>query len=125
MITLHFKSVPFTMEENTWLDKISRLTLLPEIYKDLAQPGVQKVGIALGDAIEFALLPTRFMRHGTEWISVHLNHQMNKIRERIDEIPNEKLIEVIPELAVPVLQKLAYTSNEQIAEMFINLLVVA
>ncbi|MVM31192.1 hypothetical protein GO755_14210 [Spirosoma sp. HMF4905] len=52
------------MEPSNIIDKLSSLTILPEIYKDLAKPGIRKTGMAIGDALEFVFLPIRFMKHG-------------------------------------------------------------
>ncbi len=110
------------MEPTHWIDKLSGLTILPEVYKDLAQPGVRKVGVAIGDALEFSLLPTRFMRHGTNVINTYLERNLQKLQKSFDKIPDEKLIQVLPEISVPIVQRLNYTSNEDIAQLFINLL---
>lgn len=46
--------------------------LLPDIYKDLAQPSLQVLGNALGKAVEFATLPITLISLNTEDCSLML-----------------------------------------------------
>ncbi|WP_256719789.1 DUF4393 domain-containing protein [Paenibacillus glucanolyticus] len=106
-------------------NKSSDSGLLKEVYTDIAQPGVKKVGLALETVLDFAntlLIPIKLMNEKSKvFLSIH----MNKYKENMEDIEENKIAVVPPELGVPILQKLTYTTNETIAEMFINLLTKA
>lgn len=98
---------------------------LTSIYGDLAQPSVKKVGIALETAIEFCtslMLPVKFQNE--KW-KLNYEKRLNDYKNKIDKIADDKIIEVNPQIGTPILEKLSYTTNDEIAEMFINLLAKA
>ncbi|MGG2096481.1 DUF4393 domain-containing protein [Acinetobacter haemolyticus] len=99
--------------------------LMKEIYGDLAKPGVTQIGIALATVIGLlntCLSPIKFLNTKTE-----LNRQKNldKLAERFSEIPQEEILEAPPEIAVPIAEKLVYVSNEELRDMYIELLAKA
>ncbi|OWV03289.1 MULTISPECIES: DUF4393 domain-containing protein [unclassified Fibrobacter] len=97
-------------------------TILPQVYSDLAQPGVKAVGQALGTVLEFSstvLLPLKLVNEKAKLLFVK---RLNEYKEKLESIPEGKRIEVAPELGAPVLDKLTYTTNDEIAELFTNLL---
>lgn len=99
--------------------------LLKEIYGDLAKPGVAQVGIALATVIGLlntCLSPIKFLNEKTE-----LNRQTNlkQLAKRFSEIPPEEIVEAPPEIAVPIAEKLGYVSNEQLRDLYIELLAKA
>jgi len=49
----------------------------------------------------------------------------SRYSDKIKEIPEEKIREVEPEIAIPIIEKLAYTSNEELAEAYAKLLAKA
>lgn len=98
---------------------------LTTIYGDLAQPSVKKVGTALETAIEFCtsiMLPVKFQNE--KW-RLNYEKRLNDYKNKIDKIAEDKIIEVNPQIGTPILEKLSYTTNDDIAEMFINLLAKA
>ena len=99
--------------------------LLEKIYDDLARPGVIKVGKALETIIEFGntiLLPIKLLNEKT-----HLNFQkhMEIYAGKLNEIPNEEIRQIEPEIGIPILDRLTYVTNEEIGELFINILTKA
>lgn len=99
--------------------------LLKEIYGDLAKPGVAQVGIALATVIGLlntCLSPIKFLNEKTE-----LNRQNNLklLAERFAEIPPENIVEAPPEIVVPIAEKLIYVSNEELRNMYIELMAKA
>lgn len=99
--------------------------LLKEIYGDLAKPGVAQVGIALATVIGLlntCLSPIKFLNEKTE-----LKRQKNleHLAERLSEIPIENVVEVPPEIAIPIAEKLVYVSNDELRKMYIELLAKA
>ncbi|SHL31464.1 protein of unknown function [Fibrobacter intestinalis] len=97
-------------------------TILPQVYTDLAQPGVKAVGQALGTVLELSstiLLPLKLVNEKAKLLFAK---RMNEYKEKLESIPEEKRAKVAPELGTPILDKLTYTTNDEIAELFTNLL---
>ncbi|MBO0947505.1 DUF4393 domain-containing protein [Fibrella forsythiae] len=103
----------------------SSVELLPLVYKDLAQPSVQKAGKALETVVGLgntALLPILLLNEKTNyWFTKH----MENYKVKLDTIPAEKVCPVPPELGVPLLEKLTYTTNDDLADLFTTLLAKA
>lgn len=99
--------------------------ILELIYKDLAQPSVKKVGQALGTVFDLSntiLLPVKLLN---EKARMNFKRHMNNYSEKINSIPDEKICQVPPEIGIPITEKLLYTTNQDIASLFINLLATA
>lgn len=111
-----------------WMDlfnKSSESGLLKEIYSDIAQPGVKKVGIALETVLDFGntlLIPIKLMNEKSK---INFVNHMNRYKEKIENIESNKLATVPPEIGVPILEKLTYTTSDVVAELFLNLLTKA
>ena len=92
----------------------------PEIYKDLAQPAFQEVGTVAGRSAKALLSPVRAMLWGWERIE---DVVVNGVNKRLESIPENRLKTPDPEIAVPLIQALSYTAqNETLREMYLNLL---
>lgn len=99
--------------------------ILTTIYQDLAQPSVKKVGTALETVFEFStsmLLPIKLLN---EKFKLNFEKRLNEYKNKLDEIPVEKICEVNPQIGTPIIEKLSYTTNEEIADLFVNLLTKA
>jgi hypothetical protein len=99
--------------------------ILSTIYGDLAQPAVKKVGIALETVFEFStsiLLPVKLLN---EKFKLNFEKRLNEYKDKLSEIPEEEICEVNPQIGTPLLEKLSYTTNEEIADLFTNLLTKA
>ncbi len=95
------------------------------VYKDLAQPSVKKVGQALEAVIDTAntiLLPLKLLNERTKFI---FSKNLEKYRKQLEDIPNKGICKVLPEIGVPILDKLTYVSDEDISDLFVNLLAKA
>ena len=94
--------------------------LLPEVYKDLAQPATKEIGNVLGRSAKALLVPIRGFLWGWEKIEQVVTEGVEK---RFEKIPEEKRKTPEPEIAVPLMQALTYTAqNETLREMYLNLL---
>ncbi|MFZ4455507.1 MAG: DUF4393 domain-containing protein [Bacteroidales bacterium] len=94
--------------------------LSPEIYNDIAKSSLQEVGSVAGRTVKALLSPIRGMLWGWEQIEKIVEEEVKK---RIENIPNERRKSPEPEIAVPLLQALTYTAqNETLREMYMNLL---
>lgn len=97
--------------------------LLTEVYKDFASPSVKPIGTML------SLLP-RTIRLGLgkweRWIvngeeSLQLTAQA--LKDKVQNIPIEKICEPEPYVAVPAIQQIAYCfDSEALRDMYANLL---
>ncbi len=93
------------------------------VYQDAVQPVAQEVGKSLktlGGVINVALSPLEMMVFGLDKIKEELKERLEK---RLSKIPPENI--VTPQLQVvgPLLEKYKFIyDNEELSEMFINLL---
>lgn len=96
--------------------------ILGQVYTDLAQPGVKAVGNVLGTVLEFStsfLLPVKLLN---EKFKMNFTKRLNEYKEKLEQIPAEKQCEVHPQIGTPIVEKLSYTTNEEIADLFTTLL---
>lgn len=94
--------------------------LTPEVYKDIAKPVFQEVGSVAGRTAKALLSPIRGMLWGWEQIEMFVEENVKK---KFEKIPEDRRKSPEPEIAVPLLQALTYTAqNETLREMYINLL---
>lgn len=96
--------------------------VLSEIYKDLAQPGVRQVGRALETVLQLgscALLPLRLLN---ETARQYEQRKFEAIADRFAKIPEENIVDVSPELGVPIMDKLSITQDKTLQQMFVELL---
>lgn len=96
--------------------------ILSQVYTDLAQPGVKAVGSALGTVFEFStsfLLPLKLLN---EKYRLNFENRLNEYKDKLEQIPSEKRCEVHPQIGTPIIEKLSYTTNEEISDLFTTLL---
>lgn len=96
--------------------------LLPEVYGDAVKPGMKAVGQAIGDALEMCLLPITTLGYIPKVVKACLDKHLHTFEGKLNRIPEEKKANIHPQISIPVIQKLLYTTNDTIAELFINLL---
>lgn len=99
--------------------------LMETLYIDLAQPLVQKLGQALGTVMEMSntlLLPVEKWNREKR---MTFERNLTRYGNSLERIPSEDITEVPPELGIPILDKLSYVRNENIADLYINLLTTA
>lgn len=91
-----------------------------EVYKDAARPAVSEVGAVAGRTVKALLAPIR----GFLWCWEKIEDYVEKeVQKRLEKVPEEQLKSPDPEIAVPLLQSLTYTAqNETLREMYIALL---
>lgn len=94
--------------------------LTGEVYGDVAKPALQEVGSVAGRTAKALLSPVRGLLWGWEQIEKFVEESVQK---KLKKIPEERRKSPDPEIAVPLLQALTYTAqNETLREMYINLL---
>ena len=96
--------------------------ILLEIYGDLAKPGVQQVGKALGTVLGLGntiLWPIQLANEKSRLI---LESNLEKYRVKLENESEREICPVAPEIGVPIAEKLCYVTNEAIGEMYLELL---
>jgi hypothetical protein len=99
--------------------------LAKEIYTDLAKPTAVKLGKAfetISGLLEAVLLPAKGW---SEKRGLLYQHNMRRIANKLENLDSKDVIDIRPELGIPVLEKLSYTQSHDISELFINLLTSA
>lgn len=99
--------------------------ILPQLYSDLAQPPAKEAGRILANAISFIGIPFAGMGFLGKVADVYFEKNLLRFSEKMSSIPKEDRQEPLPEIAVPILQRMYYTTTEEIAELFNSLLVGA
>lgn len=96
-----------------------------ELYKDMAQPAARNVGLALGAITSIGLFLHLLTSWGTERINLRLKANLEKYADKLKDLPDEEIVQVPPEVAMPIIEKLSYVTNEELRELYIELLTKA
>ena len=101
------------------------LLKVPNVYSDLIQPSVKKVGEAL--EIVFDYFPTLLLplKLHNEKCKFNFQKRLAEYKDKIESIPNEKICKVNPEIGVPIIEQLIYITDDEIADLFTTLLTKA
>jgi Abortive infection alpha len=99
--------------------------LLPMLYKDALQPGVKQIGLALENVIGLVPALTLPAKYLSEKARLLMSSHLERYRQKLADKQLEKLIPVAPEIAVPIIEKLAYTTDQNLSALLIELLVKA
>ena len=94
-----------------------------ELYKDVASPSIQPIGTIL------SYLPRTIRLAFSRWEKWIINGEESLkltgelLREKLKKIPEEKLCEPEPYVAIPAIQQLGYCENsDTLRELYANLL---
>ena len=107
------------------LSEAGKQGVLKEIYGDLLKPGVRQVGTAieavfgLGNTV---LWPICLLNQRAR---INLQANFESYREKMARVPVEQVVAPAPELAIPIAEKFSYVENEDLRELFTNLLTMA
>ncbi|RXR15970.1 DUF4393 domain-containing protein [Flavobacterium amnicola] len=96
-----------------------------ELYKDLFKPGMQKAGTALETVIDGAnliLLPLKLLNAKSK---VYFERNLEIYSEKLN-VENDLTLTQVPQyVGLPIIDKLTYLDQNELAEAFINLLTKA
>ena len=112
------------MDENKALTVIGEAKeVAVEVYKDAAQPIIRPIGEILSflpRTIKLALSGwEKWLINGEESLKL----TAEAIREKVKTIPEEKLVEPEPYVAIPAIQQISYCQNsEELRELYANLI---
>ncbi len=94
--------------------------ILPELYRDLLQPGARKMGSALEEIIGYG---TNILSFYGEKQRILIQARLNQYAQKLESIPDGNIAKVPPEIGIPIFQRLSYyVSNEELADLFLELL---
>lgn len=99
--------------------------VLGQIYSDVASPTAKAIGNALGTVFEFStsfLLPVKLLN---EKFKANFTKRLSEYNEKLQQIPSERRCEVHPQIGTPIVEKLTYTTTDEIADLFTTLLAKA
>lgn len=104
---------------------VPALEFIREVYGDSLKPGFQQVGTALGTIVGLGntiLWPVALLNGRAD---IALTENLERYRRKLGDTPEDEVCAVTPEVGVPILEKLSYVTNEQLSEMYIELLAKA
>lgn len=98
-----------------------------EVIKAMGLPASKQLGLALGNVfglLNTATLPFKFANTiANSWYENAIaKRNIENLADKMKDIPEEKIKEIEPEIAIPILERLSYTSNSDLANAFANLL---
>jgi len=95
--------------------------LATNFYSDL-RPIVQPVAKCIGAVLDLAVSPVLYYSQKAQ---MNFKRRLEQYQKKMESVKEEDRCEVHPEIGVPIMQVLHYTTNDDIAEMFTNLLASA
>jgi hypothetical protein len=99
--------------------------VLHALYSDLAAPGVKLVGLALETVLKtgnILLLPFRMLN---EYAAASERRNFKEIAARFSKIHPDDVVDVRPEIGVPILEKISITEDPDLKRLFVELLATA
>lgn len=99
--------------------------ILLEIYGDLLKPGVSQVGQAIGTLLGYGNTILMPLALKNERSKITIENNLNKYKQKLEAVPEENIQAVMPEIGVPILEKLMYVSDEILVELYTELLTKA
>lgn len=85
----------------------------------------KKIGEALGTIINVGNTLLWPIKWANERTRIYFENNLKKYEKNLSEIDDQKIVEVPTEIAMPILERFTYVSNEDISNAFINLLTAA
>lgn len=99
--------------------------ILLEVHGDLLKPGVSQVGQAIGTLLGYGNTILMPLALKNEKSKITIQSNLNKYRQKLEDIPEENIQSVVPEIGVPILEKLMYVSDDTLVELYTELLAKA
>lgn len=99
--------------------------LQKELYGDLLKPGVSQAGKALGSVIGLGntiLLPLRLLNGAADAFE---KIALQKFADKLSTVEEKRICPIPPEIGVPVLDRISYTKDQSLQNLFVALLATA
>lgn len=94
--------------------------VLGQFYQDLAQPSVKALGQALATVFELCPNSLLSLKLWTEKRKLNFAKRLNEYKDKLEQIPEEKRCEVDTQIGTPIVEKLTYTTNDEIADFLLH-----
>ena len=111
------------MSKELYLDLVkSSPQILRTLYADFAQPGVRQIGLALETVLSLSntiLLPVKLLN---ERCRVLFQKNIDDYRKRMKNVDHQNVADVPPEIGLPLLERFATTTDEDLSRLFVELL---
>lgn len=96
--------------------------LMKKIYEDLAQPGINQVGKAIGTTLGLFNTLMYPIEYINEKYSLIYKNNFEKLRKKLEHENIEDIVDIPLEIGKPLLEKLFYVSDDELSKLFITLL---
>lgn len=96
-----------------------------QLYSDTTSPALKKIGQVFETILDVGntiLWPVKWVNKRT---AIYFENNLNKYAEKLEAVEDEKIIPVAPEIAVPIIERFGYVSNEELSNAFVKLLTSA
>lgn len=114
---------------NEWLEIIREAAKLPallaDIYGDLLKPGVKQAGKALDTVIGLGNTVLWPVALANEKARIALERNLEKYRVQLEDIAEDRISAIPPEIGVPIAEKLSYVTDSELSNLYVNLLAKA
>ncbi|WP_373230252.1 DUF4393 domain-containing protein [Cohnella sp.] len=110
------------MDKETLKLLVEKAPDLNQVYSDVAQPAFRKLGLALETVFDLCnngLLPIRLLNARS---NLYFDKAMKQLAKEYENVDEQEIIQVRPEIGVPILERLTYTTTEEIRNLYISLL---
>ena len=105
-----------------WLEDLSKVLPIGEVYKDLLQPSFKQIG----EGLESVVKTSRFIIAPFEYLGNLHDKYLNFLKKVSDRVINDELVEVHPKITGTIFENIKYLEEENILfNMFVELLVNA
>ena len=111
------------MEEIKNVTEVAKNTseILAQFYSDI-RPIVQPVAKCIGAVLDIATSPVLYYSEKARFV---FKKRLEQYQLKMDGVKEEDRCEVHPEIGAPIMQVLHYTTDDDIADLFTNLLATA
>lgn len=99
--------------------------VLPDVARDLTQPAAKNLGKALGNVAGLVNTATAPLAFVNAYSDALLQENLKKIAKRLEEIPDDEVCPVPPEIGIPALKNLGHTQDPDLVKLYIELLLAA
>jgi hypothetical protein len=93
-----------------------------KVYDDAGSPAAKKLGLALSTIADIPNTLLSPIKWANERVQLFFDNNNAKYKQRLEAIPEEKIVPVPTEIAIPILNRFQYVTNEALSEAFVNLL---
>ena len=91
--------------------------LVGNLYTDLFQPSIKTLGKTLSSVVELVTLFQVPIQYLNKKVRLNYSKRLREYAKKLEDIPEEEKCEVNPQIGVPIMEKLGYITNDEIADL--------